>query len=185
MLVKLLLFVIAASSLSVSFSISKHALCCKLFSFNFSPFFFSLFSCTIVDLYKCVMETSFSVVSLFEAFWNYSWSIFSRSFLNSLKIFHLIISKGFELWSFLQRTFHLLLMNDNKSGVIYSHLQWPSRTRTWQRYHYFFNHPRLPWILWCFGKLPTSRSSDDSFPYLTYILFLCLTAIVFTVLREI
>lgn len=106
MLVKLLLFLIAASSLRVSFSISQHALCCKLYSFNFS-LFFSLFSCTIVDLYKCVMETSFSVVSLFEAFWNYSWSIFSRSFLNSLKIFHLVISKGFWTMVFSTKDFSL------------------------------------------------------------------------------
>ena len=51
-----------ATSLEVSFSRSKYALCCKHFSFNFFTFFFfcSLFFCAIVDLSQCEMETSFS-----------------------------------------------------------------------------------------------------------------------------
>lgn len=79
MLVKLLLFLIAASSLRVSFSISQHALCCKLYSFNFSLFFFSfllhdcrslqmrdgdfLFSCQLIwGFLKLFVEHLFSIV---------------------------------------------------------------------------------------------------------------------------
>ena len=65
MLVKLLFVLIAsntspATSLVVSFSRSKYALCCKRFSLLFPPFFCSLFLCVIVDLSQCKMETSFS-----------------------------------------------------------------------------------------------------------------------------
>lgn len=122
MLVKLLLFLIAASSLRVSFSISQHALCCKLYSFNFSLFFF-LFSPARLQIFtnawwRLPFQLS-AYLRLFEiirgaSFLDRSWTPW--------KYFTSSFPKGFELWSFLQRTFHLLLMNDNKSGVIYSHL---------------------------------------------------------------
>ena len=60
MLLKLLLFLIASktspvSSLKVSFSSSKYALCYKIFH----PSFFLFFSCAIANLFKCEMQTSF------------------------------------------------------------------------------------------------------------------------------
>ena len=89
MLVKLLLVLIAsntspASSLEVSFSRSKYALCCKRFSFNFPTFLllsFFLRDCRSFPVRDENFRFRFIsvVASLFEASWRFSWSTFTRS----------------------------------------------------------------------------------------------------------
>ena len=90
MLVKLLLVLTAsntspATSLKVSFSRSKYAICCKRFSFSFPTFLLlSFFFCAIVDLSQCEMETSFSSLlvllpAYLRLFGSFSWSVLARS----------------------------------------------------------------------------------------------------------
>ena len=109
MLVKLLLVLIAwnispATSLEVSFSRSKCALCCKRFSFNF--FTFLLFSFSLCDFRSFQMwwKLPFQVYKgCCQLIWLRGFlkffveHIYSISFLSFLKIFQFVAYKGF--WS--------------------------------------------------------------------------------------
>ena len=122
------------------------------------------------------------VVSSFETSWNSSWDTLIRS-LASWKYINLSIAKCFSLLykGISARCRWIITKLLRKFRC---HLQWPSRTHTWQSHRCFCNHPRLPpnfiifWPTLGFSLLRISFClSDRSF-------ISCLTAFTFSVVRR-
>ena len=194
MLVKLLLFLIASktssvSSLKVSFSSSKYALCYKIFFFNsFTFLFFSFFlrDCQYFQMRDAnfLSRVILVVVSSFEAFWNSSWSTFTHSKLpKNITTCHLqrVLEYGLPckgLFTFCR------CINDNKfaaefkvslysgeagltlTNVIAAH----STIHACDEFRDFWHAPHFSFL-------------RRLFSYTTGILFLCLTTSVFAVVQ--
>ena len=185
MLVKLLSLLIASntsldSSLEVRFARSKYAPCCKRFSFNFVVFITARLP--IFPNVRWKIPFFRVVVSSFETSWNSSWDTLIRS-LASWKYINLSIAKGFGLlykgifaccrWIItkLLRKFRC-------------HLQWPSRTYTWQSHRCFCYHPRLPPNFVKFWPTPDFSLLRISFCLSDRSFISCLTAFTFSIVRR-
>ena len=174
MLVKLLLFLIASktspvSSLKVSFSSSKYALCYKIFFFNsFTFLFFSFFlrDCQYFQMRDAnfLSRVILVVVSSFEVFWNSSWSTFTHSKLpKNITTCHLqrVLEYGLPykgLFTFCRWIITNLLQNSRcHSTVAKQDLHLPTSSLLIQPSTLAMNFV-------IFDMLPTSRFSDDCFP---------------------
>ena len=121
------------------------------------------------------------VVSSFEISWNSSCGALIRS-LASWKYINLSIAKCFGLLckGIFARCRWIITKLLRKSRC---HLQWPSRTHTWQSHRFSCNHPRLPPYFVIFWPTPYFSLLRRSFCLSDRSCISCLTAFTFSVVQ--
>ena len=121
------------------------------------------------------------VVSSFETSWNSSWGTLIRS-LASWKYINLSIASRFSLLfkGIFARCRWGITKLLRKSRC---HLQWPSRTHTWQSHRFSCNHPRLPPYFLIFWPTPYFSLLRRSFCLSDRSCISCLTAFTFSVVQ--
>ena len=121
------------------------------------------------------------VVSSFEISWNSSCGALIRS-LASWKYINLSIAKCFGLLckGIFARCRWIITKLLRKSRC---HLQWPSRTHTWQSHRFSCNHPRLPPNFVAFWPTPYFSFLRISFCLSDRSFISCLTASTFSVVQ--